>query len=590
MADLLRRQRAPGASPTSRVEWPELRPGPSVSARAPPAAPSASSGTTRAPSGPRSGRRAAASGRSRRAGPRLAGAKTAAGGPSATTTPSRMTTIRPKRVAANSMSWVMATTVRPAASHRLDDGADPRDAVGVLAGRRLVEDEHGRVHRQDAGQRDELAARQVEVVRVRRALVGQADGVEAARRRARRSRRPATRGCAARTRPRARPSARRAARRGSGRRTRRSRRARRSGGSSVGWPSRRTRPLGRPQEAVEVLDERRLARAVLAEDRDRLAGLDGQRHAADGLDAGRVAMDEVLDGDPDGRAGRGRASSAGRPGRRRGRRRGAPGRRAARQARPRSRPRRRRRPGARRRPRASRTSVGAGGPTRGLGRRRAPRPGRSSAIVPPAVEHEAAVHPPEDARVVLGAQDRVPARASSSRSSATDAVPAGSSWAVGSSRTRTFVPIATMLAIATRCCSPPDSANGSRSARWPIDRRSRVASIRASISARGTPRFSSPNASSSRTVSFDADSWLAGVAKTIPTRPRSAPARRAVARRRRRSRRARSTFARTTRGMKPAAASASVDLPAPVRPATADALARRDRRPTPSRLGSRRPG
>ena len=52
-------------------------------------------------------------------------------------------------------------------------------------------------------------------------------------------------------------------------------------------------------------------------------------------------------------------------------------------------------------------------------------------------------------------------------------------------------------------------------------RRSRTASMRPSISARGTPRFSSPNASSSRTVSFEADSWLAGVAKTIPTRPRS---------------------------------------------------------------------
>ena len=51
------------------------------------------------------------------------------------------------------------------------------------------------------------------------------------------------------------------------------------------------------------------------------------------------------------------------------------------------------------------------------------------------------------------------------------AVPAGSSCAVGSSRTSTVVPIATMLAMATRCCSPPDSANGSRSARWPIDRR-----------------------------------------------------------------------------------------------------------------------
>ena len=110
----------------------------------------------------------------------MAGAKTTSGGPSATTTPSRMTTIRPKRVAANSMSWVMATTDRPGRPHRLDDGTDPEHALGVLAGRRLVEDEDGRVHRQDAGQRDELPTRQVEVVRVGRALVGETDGLEAA--------------------------------------------------------------------------------------------------------------------------------------------------------------------------------------------------------------------------------------------------------------------------------------------------------------------------------------------------------------------------------------------------------------------------
>ena len=52
-----------------------------------------------------------------------------------------------------------------------------------------------------------------------------------------------------------------------------------------------------------------------------------------------------------------------------------------------------------------------------------------------------------------------------------------------------------------------------------MPRRSSVASMRASISDRATPRFSRPNASSSRTVSFDAESWFAGVAKTIPTRP-----------------------------------------------------------------------
>ena len=100
-----------------------------------------------------------------------------------------------------------------------------------------------------------------------------------------------------------------------------------------------------------------------------------------------------------------------------------------------------------------------------------------------------------------------------------------------------------------------------------MPRRARTASIRASISERGTARFSSPNASSSRTVSFEADSWLAGVAKTIPTRPRrsfDAAVTRSVSPSAARP----STVARTTRGMKPAASRALVDLPAPVRPAT----------------------
>ena len=90
-----------------------------------------------------------------------------------------MTTIRAKRDAANSMSWVIATTERPAPTASRRSRPDLRDAVGVLAGRRLVEHEDRRVHREDAGQGDELAPRQVQVVRVRRALFGQPDGGEA---------------------------------------------------------------------------------------------------------------------------------------------------------------------------------------------------------------------------------------------------------------------------------------------------------------------------------------------------------------------------------------------------------------------------
>ena len=49
------------------------------------------------------------------------------------------------------------------------------------------------------------------------------------------------------------------------------------------------------------------------------------------------------------------------------------------------------------------------------------------------------------------------------------------------------VPIVTMLAIATRCCSPPESAKGSRSASGSIRRRAMTASIRASISVTRQP-------------------------------------------------------------------------------------------------------
>ena len=225
---------------------------------------------------------------------------------------------------------------------------------------------------------------------------------------------------------------------------------------------------------------------------------------------------------------------------------------------------------------ARRTSVGGRQTDRLLGRCRQ-RAARARRGRPPSPGRARGSGPSARARSGRARRTGWPSRPAPARRGAPrpTPVPAGSSWAVGSSRTRTVVPIATMLAMATRCCSPPDRANGSRSARWPIASRASVASIRASISSRGTPRFSSPKASSSRTVSFDADSWLAGVAKTIPTRPSSAPAA-AVAASWPSTTTRPPTFALTTRGMNPAAASARVDLPAPVRPATADPLAGRD--------------
>ena len=83
--------------------------------------------------------------------------------------------------------------------------------------------------------------------------------------------------------------------------------------------------------------------------------------------------------------------------------------------------------------------------------------------------------------------------------------------------------------------------------------------------------------------SFEADSWLAGVEKTIPTRPRSASGGRPRGRRCRRSSTWPSSLARTTRGMNPAAASASVDLPGAGPAGHADPLAGQDREVDPRR-------
>ena len=108
---------------------------------------------------------------------RLPVAKTAAGGPSATTSPARMHDDPPEmrgrelhvvgdrddrsRPAARKASTIAPTRATPSA---------------VLPGRRLVEDEDRGIHRQDPGERHQLAARQVEVVRVGRPRIrSQAD-------------------------------------------------------------------------------------------------------------------------------------------------------------------------------------------------------------------------------------------------------------------------------------------------------------------------------------------------------------------------------------------------------------------------------
>ena len=343
------------------------------------------------------------------------------------------------------MSWVIATTVRP---DRVQPSTIPptrRTPGPVLPGCRLVEDEDRRIHRQDAGQGDELAQRQVEVVRVDRARRLEPDRGEG--------------GVG-----------------GPPDRIRRAPQVPRAEGDlpldrSVeqlvvrvledepdrgGQPVDRHRPdvgpverhpaVCRPEEPVEMLDERRLARPVLADDRDRLARLDDERHAAQGLDAGRVAMGQVLHHDPDARAvgrggpagdrltGPGRLGTVGRARVRRPTSRPAldPGERAG-ARRPRRRPSRGSSPAAS----ARRTSVGAVSPMAASRSLPSARPGHADGDDPSAVEEDARSRPPRIARVVLGAQDRrCRRRASSASRAATDAVPAGSSCAVGSSSTR----------------------------------------------------------------------------------------------------------------------------------------------------------
>ena len=91
----------------------------------------------------------------------------------------------------------------------------------------------------------------------------------------------------------------------------------RSGRGAAGWPGRRTAgsidvaveddlAAGRPVEPAEQLEERALARAGGAHQRDELAGLDGQRDAAQRVDGGLARAGRTWSG----RAPRGSPASA----------------------------------------------------------------------------------------------------------------------------------------------------------------------------------------------------------------------------------------------------------------------------------------
>jgi hypothetical protein len=200
------------------------------------------------------------------------------------------------------------------------------------------------------------------------------------------------------------------------------------------------------------------------------------------------------------------------------------------------------------------------------------------------------VHPPEDDRVVLDAQDRrAPARARLAEQSADRCVPADRAGRSGSSRTRHVGAHRDDARDRDRCCSPPDSANGSaigevgdpEAVQDVVD-----AAIHLGRAARRG--FSRPNASSSRTVaSRPTAGWPASRTRSRPARAASGGGGRPVD----------AVDADATLELgpddprdEPAAARVSVDLPAPVRPATPTRSPAAARRSTSARAGVERPG
>ena len=92
------------------------------------------------------------------------------------------------------------------------------------------------------------------------------------------------------------------------------------------------------------------------------------------------------------------------------------------------------------------------------------------------------------------------ARCAFRRTSKTDRELAGSSAAVGSSRTRTRGASARIAAMATFCFCPPERVAISRWRRSAMPTASSAADSLPSIRSRGTPKFSRPNSNSSSTT------------------------------------------------------------------------------------------
>ena len=114
----------------------------------------------------------------------------------------------------------------------------------------------------------------------------------------------------------------------------------------------------------------------------------------------------------------------------------------------------------------------------------------------------------------------MPAALSRATASASWSMAPTSSDAVGSSSTKTSGPIAHTEAMATIWRWPPESARMSRSRRCSMPSRAKAPSTRRCISARESPRFSQPNATSE--VVSRLKNWLRGFWNTEPTRRHSA--------------------------------------------------------------------
>src|SRR5581483_9397414 len=345
------------------------------------------------------------------------------------------------------------------------------------------------------------------------------------------------------------------------------------------------RARGRQQKAGQVLRESRLPRAVVADERDELAGADRERDPVERDGAVGVHVPQVLHV---GERGAPTLDAPARTGDEAVERVGAPAG-AVRSGRGDARPRRRSSSSASSTS-TRRRSMPRPAATTSSSRGRTPHAARTSTRRATSCAGPAARTRPRSStsrRSAISAASgscstttiAAPASRNARRRSNTARFPSGSMSVVGSSRRITSGASAQIAAIARRCFSPPESVAGSRRANPARPTRSSASAARRRISRAGTPSWSSPNPISSATLvekSCDSKSW-----KTTPILPaRSAtvnesagsPNRRCVP----------ATSAGSSVGMTRLRHWRSVDFPAPLAPITATISPARTSRSTPA--------